>query len=135
MKKNYADFLLVSDMDGTLLNSSKEVSAENRAAIADFVAGGGRFAIATGRPAANAAGYLTGVPVNSPGIFFNGAMLYDWQTAKLLAACPLEGQIWRDFAAHCCRRFIARRGSIRQPRPTCRMVSLRSTASCGLFKS
>ena len=105
MKKNYADFLLVSDMDGTLLNSSKEVSADNRAAIADFVAGGGRFAIATGRPAANAAGYLTGVPVNSPGIFFNGAMLYDWQTAKLLAACPLEGQIWRDFAAHCCRRF------------------------------
>ena len=43
MKKNYADFLLVSDMDGTLLNSSKEVSAENRAAIADFVAGGGRL--------------------------------------------------------------------------------------------
>lgn len=105
MKKSYADFLLVSDMDGTLLNSDKVVSAENRAAIADFVAGGGRFAIATGRPAENAAGYLREVPVNSPGIFFNGAILYDWRTAQLLSACPLEGKLWREFAAHCLERF------------------------------
>lgn len=103
--RSYKEFLLVSDMDGTLLASDKTISAENRAAIEAFVAGGGRFAIATGRMADNAAEYAPNLPVNSPGIFYNGAMLADMATGEVFKSCRLQGRIWRDFAAHCLQRF------------------------------
>ena len=41
--------LIVSDMDGTLLNEEIELSDENLAAIKDAQAHGIHFAIATGR--------------------------------------------------------------------------------------
>lgn len=103
--RSYKEFLLVSDMDGTLLSGDTTISKENREAIQEFVAGGGRFAIATGRTAGNAAEYLEGLPVNSPGIFYNGAMLADMATGEVLKSCRLTGKIWRDFAAHCLQKF------------------------------
>lgn len=103
--RSYKEFLLVSDMDGTLLRGDTTISKENREAIQEFVAGGGRFAIATGRTAGNAAEYLEGLPVNSPGIFYNGAMLADMATGEVLKSCRLTGKIWRDFAAHCLQKF------------------------------
>jgi len=42
--------MIVSDMDGTLLNSNLEISQENLEAISAVRAKGIRFCIATGRP-------------------------------------------------------------------------------------
>ena len=42
-------YLLVSDMDGTLLNSKGKLSEENKNAIEYFVDNGGEFTLATGR--------------------------------------------------------------------------------------
>lgn len=42
-------YLLVSDMDGTLLNSNGKLSEENKKAIEYFVDNGGQFTLATGR--------------------------------------------------------------------------------------
>ena len=42
-------YLLVSDMDGTLLNSKGKLSEENKRAIEYFVDNGGQFTLATGR--------------------------------------------------------------------------------------
>jgi Cof subfamily protein (haloacid dehalogenase superfamily) len=103
--KGYEDFLLVSDLDGTLLSSDKTISSGNRAAISRFVHGGGRFAVATGRTPGNAREFLDDIEVNSPGIFFNGAMLADPFTGKVLRECRLQGDIWRDFAQQCLRDF------------------------------
>lgn len=97
----YKDFLLVSDMDGTLLTSAKTVSEANKKAIREFVDGGGRFAIATGRTPDNAKDYLQGVAVNSPSIFYNGSLLADLTTGQVLKSCPLEGRLWRDFVRTC----------------------------------
>ncbi len=105
MIENYEGFLLVSDMDGTLIGTDGSISAENKAAIAAFVHKGGRFAIATGRTPANAAAFFEGIVVNTPCIFYNGAMLYDWQAKKVLQTSALEGEIWREFAAELLRRF------------------------------
>ena len=105
MGKSYKDFLLVSDMDGTLIGTDGKVPQKNKDAIADFVAGGGRFAIATGRTPSNGEQFFAGVAVNSPCIFYNGAMLYDWQAKKTLKTCALAGDIWRRFAAACLRDF------------------------------
>ena len=49
MEKIFEGYLLVSDMDGTLLNSEKKISKENLNAIDYFVKEGGTFTVATGR--------------------------------------------------------------------------------------
>ena len=44
-----SDYLLISDIDGTLVNTKKEIPPRNIEAIAHFREMGGRFTIATGR--------------------------------------------------------------------------------------
>ena len=80
----YTGKMIISDLDGTLIPRGGLISAENKAAIKSFVAEGGRFAIATGRTPEAAAGYVDGLPINAPSIFFNGAMLYDWVRPSVL---------------------------------------------------
>lgn len=103
---NYDKYLLLSDMDGTLIPRGEEISEVNKQAIADFVANGGYFAIATGRTPEAAAGYVKDIPINGPCVFLNGAMLYDWQAKKVLARRPLYGKngddsVWVQFAKAC----------------------------------
>ena len=107
MIKSYENFLLASDMDGTLIGTDGRISEENRQALNEYTARGGRFAIATGRTPANAAPYLRGLPINSPSIFYNGAMLYDWQQKEILRTLALEEPLWRDYTARLLERFPA----------------------------
>lgn len=93
----YDNYLLVTDMDGTLLNSQRQVSEKNRAAIDRFTAEGGRFCVATGRTAENVAIFLHNVNINTSGIFFNGAMLYDYKKQRIMAKEPLVGEIWQQY--------------------------------------
>lgn len=102
----YENYLILSDMDGTLIPRGEDISEANQQAIANFVAQGGHFAIATGRTPEAAAGYIKDLPINGPCVFLNGAMLYDWQAKKVLARRPLYGKdgdttIWPRFAAYC----------------------------------
>ena len=85
----YTGKMIISDLDGTLIPRGGVISAENRQAIADFAAEGGLFAVATGRTPEAAAGYVEGLPINAPSVFFNGAMLYDWAAKKVLKTMPL----------------------------------------------
>ena len=107
MIKSYENFLLASDMDGTLIGTDGRISEENRQALNEYTARGGRFAVATGRTPANAAPYLRGLPINSPSIFYNGAMLYDWQQKEILRTLALEEPLWRDYTARLLERFPA----------------------------
>ncbi|MBQ1423482.1 MAG: HAD hydrolase family protein, partial [Lachnospiraceae bacterium] len=45
----YDHAAILTDLDGTMLNSRGEVSADDRAAIRDFIDGGGLFGLASGR--------------------------------------------------------------------------------------
>ncbi|WP_159887666.1 Cof-type HAD-IIB family hydrolase [Paenibacillus puerhi] len=78
MEAIFESYLLVTDMDGTLLDKDKEISRENREAIERFVRLGGRFTIATGRIVEPAGYYARQLPVNAPAILYNGAMIYDY---------------------------------------------------------
>ena len=49
MFEDISRVVLLSDMDGTLLNSRKEITDADRSAIERFTALGGRFTVATGR--------------------------------------------------------------------------------------
>lgn len=101
----YDKYLIVTDMDGTLQDYDGIMPEVNKEAIRKFTANGGHFAVATGRTHTNAARYLTGIPINTPCIFYNGSMLYDRQANKSLKLCSLDGEIWRKFVAHCLKTF------------------------------
>ena len=80
----YDKTVLFSDLDGTLFNSRGEISPENRAAIAEYKALGGRFAIATGRQPDNAMTYVKEDFTNAPSVVLNGAAVYDFGTKEYL---------------------------------------------------
>ena len=105
----YTGKMIISDLDGTLIPRGGVISAENRQAIADFVAEDGLFAVATGRTPEAAAGYVEGLPINAPSVFFNGAMLYDWAAKKVLKTMPLTAgdmdNLWPAFAAKALAEF------------------------------
>ena len=49
--KRYEGILLCSDLDGTLYTSgTKQISPENLEAVKYFIANGGQFTFASGRP-------------------------------------------------------------------------------------
>lgn len=87
---------LFSDMDGTLLNSRKEVSQDTIHSIQRFICAGGHFGVATGRSPEITLPLLTGVPINTPCILFNGAGIYDFSTKKYLHQEFLPQNIVRD---------------------------------------
>lgn len=81
MKKKY---YLYSDMDGTLINSQKEITEKNRQAIQTFIKQGGHFAVATGRSELITLPFIRDIPINAPCILFNGAAVYDFTTSAFL---------------------------------------------------
>ena len=88
----YDKIALFTDLDGTLLNSRREVSPENLAALTHFTAEGGLFGISTGRAPANALDVLPPLPVNTWSVFLNGAESYHFQkqTAGTVKTLPKE---------------------------------------------
>lgn len=88
--KKYEDYLLITDMDGTLLNKKKEISADNMQAIKSFIEEGGNFAIATGRSPVSAKPWLNQLPINFPCVFYNGSMVKDVNENCVMDCACLE---------------------------------------------
>lgn len=95
--RGYQDVLLLTDLDGTVVGSDNKISEKNRDAVAYFKQQGGKFAIATGRTPDNGKEFVDFLGVNASCIFYNGAVLYDWQKKESLQICTLKGKVWRDF--------------------------------------
>ncbi|HOM03223.1 MAG TPA: Cof-type HAD-IIB family hydrolase [Acetivibrio sp.] len=93
MERKFKGLMLVSDLDGTLLNSRFEISEENIKAISYFVDNGGVFTIATGRMELGVREYLKVLPVNAPVILYNGALIYDFDNEKNLWTCGFREDI------------------------------------------
>lgn len=69
--------LIISDMDGTLLNSHLRISLENQEAIRKATQKGVLFAIATGRHISEARPILSASQISCPIITGNGSAVYD----------------------------------------------------------
>lgn len=76
-RKEFEHCILLTDLDGTLLNSKKEIGEKNKKAIQSFIQNGGRFGIATGRTLENVKTVLETITTNFPSIYLNGCVLYD----------------------------------------------------------
>ncbi len=77
MFEDISKVLLITDMDGTFLPSSKIPGQRSVEAIAEFQRRGGKFSIATGRAIQAAQQYFDSFSVNCPIIMCNGGMVYD----------------------------------------------------------
>jgi hypothetical protein len=79
--------LIITDADGTLLTDDKRVLDVDKAAIDEFIEGGGQFTIATGRGVglARAVAEEIGIErLTCPAVIFNGAMVYDFAKEEVL---------------------------------------------------
>ena len=82
MFEDISKVLLITDMDGTFLPSSKIPGQASVAAVNDLQSRGGKFSIATGRAIQAAGQYFNSVSVNCPIIMCNGGMIYDLNNKK-----------------------------------------------------
>ena len=75
--KKFKGMLLACDMDGTLLDDSKQIPAENLRALQYFTKQGGRLSLATGRSPHAIGTYIDQLPVNAPYSVMNGSLICD----------------------------------------------------------
>jgi len=80
--------LVVSDMDGTLLDKQQRISTETQQAVLRFLDQGGKFAVATGRSMSGTARFVAPLGIQY-GILLNGALLYDFVNARAIETHPL----------------------------------------------
>ena len=97
----YDQAAILTDLDGTLFDSRGEVTPASRAAIRAFIAGGGLFAVATGREPRNARRHLPDVPLNGPSVCLNGAAVYDFVHRRYISAIPMDMDAAKDVLLHC----------------------------------
>ncbi|MFC7440356.1 HAD family hydrolase [Laceyella putida] len=81
--------LLVSDIDGTLLDGHKRISSENKRSIARFRKQGGVFTLATGRTYMEAKHFIDELELDFPVILCNGTLLFEPATKRLLPVTTL----------------------------------------------
>lgn len=81
---------IVSDLDGTLLDSEQQIPSELVRRIARFTEAGGRFTFATGRTLSAAQPFISLLQITSPVILFNGARIYDPITGAYLTEHYLD---------------------------------------------
>lgn len=91
--KRFKDCVLVSDFDGTLINSNGTISEENIRAIEYFINEGGFFCGATGRTHLGIEPYQDRLPTHAPWILFNGGGVYDIHKKRFLHEENINDQV------------------------------------------
>ena len=76
--------LYVTDLDGTLLNSNREVPKYTEDMLNDLIAKGVYFTVATARTPATVVPLLKNIDMNLPVIVMNGSFIYDIKSSKYI---------------------------------------------------
>ena len=97
--------LLISDLDGTLLDNRKNIPAKALEALERFTQAGGLFTVATGRTEDTCRLATDILPVNAPVILYNGASIMDLPSRKVLYDCTLEAARFRPLVSDLISRF------------------------------
>ena len=84
-KKSLSNWLVASDIDGTLNNKLRRLPKRNEKAIKKFVEMGGRFTLASGRNPQSMEKHFRRLPIaGTPAVVINGAGLYDFQKNEMI---------------------------------------------------
>ncbi len=105
MTNSYEHYLILSDMDGTLIGSNFQISQKNFNAIRYFIEHGGIFGLATGRSKYSIRPYTGGLKLNGPCILYNGALVYDFEKDRDIKAEFLEKHMLDEYVDYCLKNF------------------------------
>lgn len=92
INKDFSDWLVVSDIDGTLNNKLRQLPKRNFKAINRFVLEcGGHFTLASGRNVQSLRKHFEKLPISgTPAVVLNGAGLYDYSKEKMVRFSPIN---------------------------------------------
>lgn len=88
----FKGYTIVTDMDGTLLNSEGVLTDENVNAINEFVEKGGNFTVATGRMLPSVEKFINRLNITMPAILYNGSKIYDFNSKEVIYEGFLEDE-------------------------------------------
>ncbi|MBP1919925.1 Cof-type HAD-IIB family hydrolase [Youngiibacter multivorans] len=128
----YSGKLLLSDLDGTLLDNGGIVSEDNKIAIREFIENGGLFGVATGRSHQNFRKFMDGVDINAPCILYNGCALYDSEKDMFLDAVYLPVERLKEWVEYCLYVHPEVMMHIYTP-DSCHIVSSEEKGNPGIF--
>ncbi len=104
MEKTFENWLVVSDIDGTLNNKLRQLPSRNYAAIKKFTELGGNFTLASGRLQSSLERNYNRITANQPAIVLNGAGLYDYRQKKMMWRNTI-GSEGREFVRYISKEF------------------------------
>ena len=78
--------LYITDLDGTFLNSSAEISHASAQLIKDLISDGMLFSVATARTKATVLDLFKNIGLNTPIALMNGVMIFDTATHKNISS-------------------------------------------------
>lgn len=99
MGKTFENWLVVSDIDGTLNNKLRKLPKRNYDAIKKFTDLGGNFTLASGRLQSSLERNYNRITPNQPAIVLNGAGIYDYNKREML---------WRNTIGEKGQEFVRR---------------------------
>ncbi len=100
---------LFLDLDGTLLNDQKQLTAGNRAAMERALAAGHRLIITTGRPLVSAIYQAQQLGLDVPGCYviaYNGGIIYDLEHGEIIHQQRIPNELVNAVFAEAARRSI-----------------------------
>lgn len=92
MADKYSNWLLVSDIDGTLNDKFTNLPENNRIAIERYVNNGGVFTLCSGRNLESLSIHYKKLGIKTPAIFLNGAGIYDFSVNKIIDYNPITSE-------------------------------------------
>jgi len=98
--------LVVSDLDGTLLDSHKRLTVRSAGILNEFIAGGGAFTVATARFPPGCADRIAGLDLRLPAVVMNGAATYSFAGRRFERVHPIP-----EAAVARVERAVAARGA------------------------
>jgi len=93
MSYGLSDFLVVADIDGTLLQAGFGIPKDNIDTIERFTNGGGHFTLATDRGIESVSKFTDWIKIDTPAILHNGGIIYDFNARRIVNEVLIDKSI------------------------------------------
>ena len=104
MERTFENWLVVSDIDGTLNNKIRKLPRRNYNAIKELTERGGNFTLASGRLQSSLERNYNRITPNQPAIVLNGAGIYDFDRREMIWRSTI-GEKGREFVKYISEEF------------------------------
>ena len=104
MAKTFENWLVVSDIDGTLNNKARKLPKRNYNAIKKFTDLGGNFTLASGRLQSSLERNYNRITANQPAVVLNGAGIYDFSKREMVWRSTI-GEKGQEFVRYIAKEY------------------------------